>query len=75
MIYISVNKAHYTNASTRENGYFSVTIPFKELVEKTNYVGRVSRTDTGKVGAFSVFYDSVNKAPSIEERPVNTLYK
>jgi flavin reductase (DIM6/NTAB) family NADH-FMN oxidoreductase RutF len=75
MIHISVNKAHYTNAGNRENGYFSVTIPFKELVEKTNYVGRVSSTDTYEAGVFSAFYDSVNKAPSIKERPVNTLYK
>lgn len=75
MIYISVNKAHYTNAGNREDDYFSVTIPSKELVEKTNYVGRMSGTDTDKAGAFSAFYSSVNKAPSIEERPVNILYK
>jgi flavin reductase (DIM6/NTAB) family NADH-FMN oxidoreductase RutF len=75
MIHISVNKARYTNASNRENGYFSVTIPSKELVEKMNYVGRVCGTDTGEVGVFSAFYGSVNKAPTIEDRPVNTLYK
>jgi flavin reductase (DIM6/NTAB) family NADH-FMN oxidoreductase RutF len=75
MIYISVNKAHYTNAGIKANGYFSVNIPSKDLVQKTDYVGLVSGKDTDKSGTFSVFYGSVNKAPLIKECPVNILCK
>lgn len=75
MLYISVNKAHYTNAGIRENGYFSVNIPSAGLEQKTDYVGLVSGRDTDKSGVFSNFYGSVKKAPMIEECPVNMLCK
>ncbi len=72
-IYISVNKVHYTNAGIKENGYFSVNLPSKELVEKTDYVGLVSGKNTDKSGVFKAFYGTVEKAPMIEECPVNIL--
>ena len=72
---ISVNKAHYTNAGIKENGYFSVNIPSRDLVQKTDYVGLVSGKDTNKAGVFSTFYGSVDKAPMIKECPVNLLVK
>ena len=74
-VYISINKAHYTNAGIKENGYFSVNMPSKELVEKTEYVGRVSGRDADKSGVFKAFYGSNAKAPMIEECPVNILCK
>jgi len=74
-VYISINKAHYTNAGIKENGYFSVNIPSKDLLEKTEYVGRVSGRDTDKSGVFKAFYGSSTKAPMIEECPVNILCK
>jgi flavin reductase (DIM6/NTAB) family NADH-FMN oxidoreductase RutF len=74
-VYISVNKAHYTNAGIKETGYFSVNIPSKELAQKMDYVGLVSGKDTDKSGVFTAFYGSVNKAPMINECPVNLLCK
>ena len=72
-VYISVNKSHYTNAGIKENGYFSVNFPSKDLVEKTEYVGRVSGKDVDKSGVFTSFFGSAPKAPMIEECPVNIL--
>jgi flavin reductase (DIM6/NTAB) family NADH-FMN oxidoreductase RutF len=74
-VYISVNKAHYTNTGIKENGYFSVNIPSRDLVQKMDYVGLVSGKDTDKSGVFTAFYGSVNKAPMIQECPVNLLCK
>ena len=75
IVYISVNKAHYSNAGIKENGYFSVNIPSKNLVKETDYVGIVSGKDTDKSEVFKAFYGSVKKAPMIEECPVNMLCK
>ena len=75
IVYISVNKTHYTNAGIRENGYYSVNLPTRELVQKTDYVGLVSGKDTDKSGVFTAFYGTINKAPMIQECPVNMLCK
>ena len=75
VIYISVNKAHYTNAGIKENGYFSVNLPSSDLAQKTDYVGLVSGREADKSGVFTTFYGSVDKAPMIEECPVNILCK
>jgi flavin reductase (DIM6/NTAB) family NADH-FMN oxidoreductase RutF len=75
LLYISVNKAHYTNAGIKENGYFSVNIPSAGQAQKTDYVGLVSGKDTDKSKVFSNFYGSIKKAPMIEECPVNILCK
>ena len=73
--YISVNKAHYSNAGIKENGYFSVNIPSNDLAQKADYVGLVSGKDTDKSGVFTTFYGSIDKAPMIEECPVNMVFK
>jgi len=75
IVYISVNKAHYSNAGIKENGYFSVNIPSEDLVLKMDYVGLVSGKDVDKSGVFTTFYGSVDKAPMIEECPANVLCK
>ncbi len=75
IVYISINKTHYTNAGIKENGYFSVYIPSNNLVKETDYVGIVSGKDTDKSVVFSAFYGSVDKAPMIVECPVNILCK
>ena len=74
-VYVSLNKAHFTNAGIKETGYFSVNWPSRELTQKTDYVGLVSGKDTDKSAVFSTFYGSVNKAPMINECPVNILCK
>ncbi|MFP4641728.1 MAG: flavin reductase family protein [Dehalococcoidia bacterium] len=75
VVYISANKAHYTNPGIKENGYFSINWPSKDLLQKTDYIGLVSGRDVDKSGVFSVFYGSVDKAPLIEECPVNIVCK
>jgi flavin reductase (DIM6/NTAB) family NADH-FMN oxidoreductase RutF len=75
MVYITLNKAHYTNSGIIENGYFSVNVPSTDMVEKTDYVGLVSGRDTDKSSVFTSFYGSVKTAPMIEECPVNMLCK
>src|SRR5450756_528217 len=72
---ISVNKAHYTNAGIKANGYFSVNIPSKDLEQKVDYVGLVSGKDTDKSKLFTTFYGSIDKAPLIQECPVNIVCK
>ncbi|MBN2239795.1 MAG: flavin reductase family protein [Dehalococcoidales bacterium] len=73
MMYISINKAHYTNKGIKEAGYFSINIPNDKVVQKMDYVGVVSVRDTDKSDVFKIFYGSVDKAPMIEECPVNIL--
>jgi flavin reductase (DIM6/NTAB) family NADH-FMN oxidoreductase RutF len=75
MLYISVNKAHFTNTGIKANGYYSVNFPSKEQAQKTDYVGLVSGKDTDKSGVFTAFYGSVNKAPMIKEFPACVLCK
>ena len=75
LVYISVNKAHYTNAGIKENGYFSVNWPSKDLVKETDYAGLVSGKNVDKSKVFTVFYGSIDKAPLIEECPVNIVCK
>ncbi|MBA4394292.1 MAG: NADPH-flavin oxidoreductase, partial [Desulfobacca sp.] len=41
-IMMTLNKAHYTNAGIKENKTFSLNIPSKDLVERTDYCGLFS---------------------------------
>lgn len=75
MLYISCNKAHYTNSGIKANGYFSVNFPSREQVQKTDYVGLVSGRESDKSKTFTAFYGSVDKAPMIKEFPENMLLK
>ena len=73
LMYITVNKSHYTNSGIKENGHFSVNLPSTSLEVKTDYVGLVSGRNTDKSGVFTAFYGSTKKAPMVEECPVNIL--
>ena len=75
IVYISVNKSHYSNAGIKENGYYSVNIPDRSMVKETDYVGIVSGKDVDKSKVFKAFYGSIDKAPMIDECPVNILVK
>lgn len=74
-VYVSLNKIHYTNLGIKENGYFSVNMPSKELAQKMDYVGLVSGKDTDKSGVFTTFYGTINKAPLVQECKINILCK
>ena len=55
MMYISINKSHYTNDGIKENGHFSVNIPSVNVVQKMDYVGLVSGREVDKSGVFTPF--------------------
>ena len=69
IVYITLAKAHYTNARIKDKGYFSVNVPSPDLFQKTDYVGLVSGRDIDKSDVFTPFFGSVDKAPMIRESP------
>ncbi|MGU8271704.1 flavin reductase family protein [Clostridium perfringens] len=71
VIYISMEKNHYTNKDIRENQVFSINIPSADLVEKVDYCGLVSGNNIDKSQIFKCFYESNDKIPLIEECPIN----
>ncbi|ABG85956.1 flavin reductase family protein [Clostridium perfringens] len=71
VIYISMEKNHYTNKGIRENQVFSINIPSADLVEKVDYCGLVSENNIDKSQIFKCFYESNDKIPLIEECPIN----
>ncbi|MGB9978173.1 flavin reductase family protein [Methanobacterium sp.] len=74
-VYIGSLESRYTNIGIKENRYFGVNIPSVDQMKETDYVGLVSGRDTDKENVFSVFYGEVDKAPLIEDCPVNMLCK
>lgn len=72
---ISLKNTHYTTLGVKENGYFSVNIPSSDLVQKTDYCGKVSGHRTDKSNVFTSFYDDLGKAPMIIECSMNFLCK
>ncbi len=74
-IYVGSQATRYSNIGIRENGYFSVNIPSVDLMQKTDYVGIVSGKKNDKSAVFNSFFGSIDKAPMIEECPVNMLCK
>jgi flavin reductase (DIM6/NTAB) family NADH-FMN oxidoreductase RutF len=75
VIYISSAKSNYTNRGITEHEVFSVNVPSVDLVERVDYCGLVSGSDTDKSQVFDCFYDSHDKAPMISECPVNMTCK
>ncbi|UCF94761.1 MAG: flavin reductase family protein [Desulfobacterales bacterium] len=61
---------HHTNKGIEKHKSFSVNIPDVTLVEKTDYCGLVSGSQTDKSGVFEVFYGDLKGAPLIRECPV-----
>jgi flavin reductase (DIM6/NTAB) family NADH-FMN oxidoreductase RutF len=71
IIAVTLGKMHYTNEGIRENQCFSVNIPSRHMVEVTDYCGLVSGKRADKSGVFKTFYGKLEKAPMIQECPVN----
>ncbi len=61
---------HFTNQGIEERKAFSVNIPSISMLEKTDYCGIVSGSETDKSGLFDVFYGELKDAPLIQECPV-----
>ena len=68
---LGMNKIHYTNRGIKENETFSINLPSIDLVEKTDYCGLVSGKTVDKSNIFKIFYGKLEKAPMIEECPIN----
>ncbi|MBG0776255.1 MAG: flavin reductase family protein [Desulfovibrionaceae bacterium] len=70
--YVSVglNKAHHTPRGITAHGEFSICLPGRDLVEKTDYAGLVSGRRTDKSRLFDVFFGDLAHAPLIRECPV-----
>ncbi len=67
ILYVSLNKNHYTAVGIRENKTFAVNIPSTDMVEKTDYCGLVSGEKVDKSKLFDVFYGELKTAPMIRE--------
>lgn len=71
LIGAAVNKFHYSSQGIRENKTFSINIPSKEMMIKTDYCGLVSGRESDKSELFDVFYGELETAPMIEECPLS----
>ncbi|MCP4117970.1 MAG: flavin reductase family protein [Desulfobacteraceae bacterium] len=68
---IGLYQNHYSNAGIRENKAFSICLPSRDLMVKTDYCGIMTGKKTDKAALFTVFYGKTKHAPMIEECPVN----
>ena len=71
VIYVSLEKAHYSTPGVRENGTFSLNIPSAEMVRSVDYCGITSGYKADKSGIYETFYGQLGTAPMIAECPVN----
>jgi flavin reductase (DIM6/NTAB) family NADH-FMN oxidoreductase RutF len=71
VLYISSNRAHHTNKGIKQTGCFSVNIPSRDLLERTDYCGLVSGATVDKSQVFATFPADDTGAPMIAECPLN----
>lgn len=71
MIFIALNKLHYSTSGVREHKAFSINIPAAEMLTETDYCGCVSGKDVDKANLFHTFYGLARNIPMIEECPLN----
>lgn len=73
MIALPIMHARYTLKGMRQNMAFSVNVPSADLVRETDYCGTESGSEVDKVEVckFRVFYGKLDKAPLIEQCPLN----
>jgi flavin reductase (DIM6/NTAB) family NADH-FMN oxidoreductase RutF len=76
MVSVAIRLARYT-LKGMQNREFSVNIPSADIVKEVDYCGMVSGDEVDKVAAckFSIFYVQLQKAPLIEQCPVNLACK
>jgi flavin reductase (DIM6/NTAB) family NADH-FMN oxidoreductase RutF len=70
MIAIGIGKNHATCDGIMVMKSFSVNIPGRDLLVKTDYVGLASGHGTDKSGVFDIFYGDLTGAPLIREAAV-----
>ena len=73
MVSVAIRPQRYTLNGIKQNQTFSVNIPSVNLVKEADYCGVRSGAKVDKVATcnFNVFYGKVEKAPLIEQCPVN----
>jgi len=73
MISLPIRHHQYTLQGIMENRAFSINYPSVEQVKETDFCGMVSGRNVDKVAVckFNIFYGKVEKAPLIEQCPVN----
>ena len=67
MIAVGIGRSHYTCQGIDTQKAFSVNIPGKNLLQKTDYVGLVSGEKTDKSQVFTTFQGELEGAPMIQE--------
>ena len=70
IVYVSLNKKHYTPQGILENATFSINVPSAGYVVETDYCGLVSGRSVDKSGIFTTFYGELGTAPMIAEFPI-----
>jgi flavin reductase (DIM6/NTAB) family NADH-FMN oxidoreductase RutF len=65
MIFIALNKLHYSTSGVREHKAFSINIPSASMLTETDYCGCVSGKDVDKAKLFHTFYGLTRNVPSI----------
>ena len=71
MLFISLNKLHYSTFGIKESKAFSVNIPSTHMLSETDYCGLVSGENVDKSKLFHTFYGISGSIPMIEECSIN----
>lgn len=71
MILVSSSQTHLTNEGIKENECFSVNTPSEKMIIPTDFCGLKSGRDFDKSEVFNVFYGDLEKAPMIDNAPLN----
>ncbi len=72
-VYTSLDRKHYTGRGILENKWFSINIPSVDHMVQVDYCGLVSGSKIDKSHVFRTFYGENEKAPLIEECPINLV--
>ena len=70
---VALNHIRYSLAGIKQHQVFSINIPSVDLVKEADYCGMASGAKVDKVDIcrFKLFYGKFDKAPLIEQCPVN----
>ena len=73
MISVAIRHQRYTLKGIKQNMTFSVNVPSTNVVKETDYCGIISgaKVNKAQVCRFKVFYGRLDKAPLIEQCPIN----
>lgn len=71
MLFISLNKSHFSTVGLKKNKAFSINIPSEDMLVVTDYCGLVSGKNVNKSTLFHTFYGVLGNVPMIEEFAVN----